>query len=375
MFLCRDSIVSLWPASYEGVSFLFQIADEVRVPSYKSPRIFKGFAYVTSDHADNRAIVDSLARRAAGTLTVPILGPAQIRCVTHERCAERDRLGYVCFAVKFVRDIGVAAIAPVSPLQRSVFEAADGIAAALVNSFPASLSLGTGLDYVICAAVRMVETVAASIELVRTTNLVETDISVQVEVASAAITTAAPLLIRPSGATVTDIANLLADTPQLGLTHSDPIATLAAVIVATIRLLCVGMAGNADGGGALLELALDYPAVAHAEPVSANSAAAGANCASIVDLVRVAALTAWCESLARRSYASRPDSLVARAAAEHRLGQELDHAARAVNFVVFAAIQRLRSVIDEYLSQPMIDVAPEVSHPAHICGRALAGAA
>jgi hypothetical protein len=108
----------------------------------------------------------------------------------------------------------------------------------------------------------MVETVAASIELVRTTNLVEPGISIQVGAVSAAITTAAPLLIMPSGLATTDVAELLAVVPPLGVVYSDPIATLGAVIVSIIRLLCAGMAGNVDAGsGALLELALDYPAV------------------------------------------------------------------------------------------------------------------
>jgi hypothetical protein len=59
MSSCRDSIVSLWPASFRGVSFLFQIDEEVSVPSlrvqelsacdgrhgegrYESLRIFEG---------------------------------------------------------------------------------------------------------------------------------------------------------------------------------------------------------------------------------------------------------------------------------------------------------------------------------------------
>jgi hypothetical protein len=67
--LCRNLTVSLWPASYRGVFFLFQIADEFRAPSLsvsefpesngrhaddrdERRRIFEGFAYVTGDEAD-----------------------------------------------------------------------------------------------------------------------------------------------------------------------------------------------------------------------------------------------------------------------------------------------------------------------------------
>jgi hypothetical protein len=152
MSLCRNTMVSLWPASYRGVSFLFQMADEVHVPSFRvresperdgrlgggrreGPRIFEGFAYVTSDRARSTVIVDSLATRVQGTLIVPTLGPLKIRCDTFERSVERDRLGYLCFAVKFVG----AKAAAVTPASSRVFDAADGVAAAAVTSFPGSL--------------------------------------------------------------------------------------------------------------------------------------------------------------------------------------------------------------------------------------------
>jgi hypothetical protein len=378
MSLCCDTMVPLWPASYRGVSFLFHIADEMHVLSdsvreapecdgrrggarSESPRIFEGFAYVTSDRSGSTVIVESLATRVQGTLIVPTLGPLKIRCDTFKRCVERDRLGYVCFAVRFVGEIAAA----VMPASSRVFDAADAVAAAVVSSFPGSLSLGSGIDYVIDAAVHMVETVAASIELVRTTNLVEPGISIQVEAVSAAITTAAPLLIMPSGLATTDVAELLAVVPPLGVVYSDPIATLGAVIVSTIRLLCAGMAGNVDAGsGALLELALDYPAVRNAEPVGVHSAAAAANSASIVDLVRLAALVAWCEGLVRRSYASRSQAVAARADVAEWLDQEVDHAA-ANNFVLCATIQDLQNAISRHLTEIIVDFAPSVcSHAA-----------
>jgi hypothetical protein len=373
MSLCRDTVLSLWPASYRGVSFLFQIADQVHLPSFRvcqpperdgrrgggrrdSPRIFEGFVYVMSDRNSSTVIVESLATRVQGTLTAPTLGPVRFRCDMFERCVERDRLGYVCFAVKFVGEIA----AGIMPPRSRVFDAADGVAAAAVTPFPGSLSLGSGVDYLIDAAVHMVETAAASIELVRTTNLVEPDVSMQVQAVSAAITKAAPLLITPAGVAATDVADLLAVVPPLGVVYSDPITTLGAVIVSTIRLLCAGMAGNADAGSrALLELALDYPAVRNTEPVSVNSAAAAANSASIVDLVRLAALVAWCEGLVRRSYTSSSEAAAARADASEWLGKELNHAA-ANNLMLCATIKNLQSAIAQYLTELIVDIAPRV---------------
>jgi hypothetical protein len=383
MSLCRDTMMSLWPASYRGVSFLFQIADKAHVPSFRvgepperdgrrgggcreSPPIFEGFAYVTTDRARSTVVVESPATRVQGTLIVPTLGPLKIRCDTFERCVERDRLGYVCFAVKFVGEKAVA----VMPASSRVFDAAEGVAAAVISSFPGSLSLESGVDHLIDAAVHMVETVAASIELVRTTNLVEADISIQVEAVCAAITTAAPLLITHVGVAATDVADLLAVMPPLGVAYSDPIATLGAVIINSTRLLGAGMAGNADAGsGALLELALDYPAVRNPEPVGVHSAAAAANSASIVDLVRLAALVAWCEGLVRRSYTSRSEAVAARAEAAEWLRQEVNHVA-ANDLVLYATIQVLQNVIAQYLTELIVDFAPSVCGDAAISAAA-----
>jgi hypothetical protein len=383
MSLSRDTMVSLWPASYRGVSFLFQMADEVHVPSFRlgepaerdgrlgggrreSPRVFEGFAYVTSDRARSTVIVESLATRVQGTLIVPTLGSLKIRCDTFERCVERDRLGHICFAVKFVGEKAAA----VMPASFRAFDAADGVAAAVISPFPGSLSLGSGVDYVIDAAVHMVETAAASIELVRTTNLVEPNISIQVEAVCAAITTAAPLLITHVGVAATDVVDLLAVVPPLGVVYSDPIARLGAVIVNTIRLLGAGMAGNADAGsGALFELALDYPAVRNSEPVGVHSAAAAANSASIVDLVRRAALVAWCEGLVRRSYTSRSEAVAARADAAEWLGQEVNRAA-ANNSALYATIQVLQNAIAQHLTELIVDFPPSVHGDAAISAAA-----
>jgi hypothetical protein len=247
-----------------------------------------------------------------------------------------------------------------------VFDAADAIAASLAGFFAASLQLESGIDSVAAAAVDMVQTIAASIEFVCTTTHVDSNISAQVQAASAAIMTAAPRLIAPGGAAASDVADLLAAAPPLDADRSDPAATLAAVIVATIRLLGDGMAGNADGGAAaLLDLALDYPAVTASEPVSATCAAAAANSAAAVDLVRLGALAAWCESLARCSHADRLDGVAAaRTAVAERLGQELGHAAVAANASLCVAIGDMQSAIVQHLSRHIVDVTPWVTASA-----------
>ena len=337
MSICRDSATSLWPAPDVGV---FAGRDEesgdrsLRV--YELPgaddSCLEGFA------GSPPIFEDSAQAASAGVIGT---------CLTGDEAGAQAGLS--------------------APLPRqAVFDAADEIAAALAGLFAASLQLESGIDSVAAAAVDMVETIAASIEFVCATTNVDAEISAQVQAASAAIMAAAPRLIAPGGAAAGDVADLLAAAPPLDADWSEPAAALAAVIVATIRLLGDGMAGNADGGAAaLLDLALDYPAVAASEPVSAVCAAATANSAAAVDLVRLGALTAWCESLARRSHADCLDAAAAtRTAVAERLGQELGHAAVAANASLYVAVQNLQSAIVQHLTRHIVEVAPWVTASA-----------
>jgi prophage DNA circulation protein len=145
-------------------------------------------------------------------------------------------------------------------------------------------------------------------------------------------------------------------------TFTDPAATLAAAIVATIRLLGDGMEDNPDAGaGAMLSLALAYPAPAISSTLSPNAAAAAANSAAIVNLARVAALTAWCEALERQTYPSRPDGVAARAAAAERLGQELENWPGSAGAVVYGSILDMQGSVVQYLTQLIANLAPVVT--------------
>jgi hypothetical protein len=341
MSICRDSATSLWRASDVDV---FAGSDgEAGDRSLGEYELSGPDNSCAEDFAGSPPSFEDSAQVTSVYLTGA--------CVTGA-CAAGDEA-----------DAREALSAPL--LRQAVFDAADAIAAALAGLFASSLQLESGIDSVVAAAVDMVQTIVASIEFVCTTTNIDAEISAQVQAASAAIMTAAPRLIAPGGAATSDVADLLAAAPPLDADWSDPAATLAAVIVATIRLLGDGMSANADGGAAaLLDLALDYPAVTASEPVSATCAAAAANSAAAVDLVRLGALAAWCESLARRSYPDRLDGAAARTAVAERLGQELGHAAVAANASLCIAIGDMQSAIVQHLSRHIVDVTPWVAASA-----------
>jgi hypothetical protein len=85
---------------------------------------------MTGDEVGNRAIVEALEMQGPGTL---MHGPAQVRCDMFKCRSDRERLGCLCFGVKFVRDTAAAAILPASLPGRPVFRAADDMAAAHIT--------------------------------------------------------------------------------------------------------------------------------------------------------------------------------------------------------------------------------------------------
>jgi prophage DNA circulation protein len=379
----RDWSATLWPASFKGVPFFFESDDEaggraVKVhefPNRDDPfiedlgqkaRYFAGTAYVTGDDADAQAITfaEMLASAGSGTLVIPIRGPLQVNALPFKRTSSKDKFGYIAFSVRFVRAGASNALASVLMLGQQIFDAADGVAHALANTVKTGFYLFNAADYVIAAAVNGVQGAAAAIEGVRLANAVDPDTGAEIAVADAALATAAPLLINFGDvADLADTAILLASVPALDETFTDQTVTLAAAVIATVRLLASGMSGTADAGaGAMLALALSFPPpVAATVALSPNAAAAAANAVAIVNLARVAALTAWCEALQRQAYVSRSDGVAARAAVAERLGQELASWTGAAGFDVYVALQDLQGATVAYLTQLIADLAPVVT--------------
>jgi prophage DNA circulation protein len=378
---CRDWAATLWRASYMGFPFYFESDDEeggrtLKIHEYpnsdnyyvedtgQAPRYYSGTAYVHGDDADTQAIAfaETLSSPGPGTLVIPILGPIQVQAMPWKRTASKDQFGYIAFAVKFVRQGNATALTSVALLGQQIFDAADAAAQALAGAAPGALTLNLPANFVIAAGVDAVLGAVAAIETVRLANPVDAATSAQVAAASLAIANAAPLLILNVAVNPGDVANLLDAVAPLPATPSNPVAVLAATLVANIRLLGDGMAGNTDAGaGALLGLALEYP---YAEPVTlptANATAAAANRAAISNLMRLAALTAWCEALQRQPYPDRPTGVAARAAAAERLADELEHLAGAAAARTYEAIKDLRGAVVSWLTQLVVNLAPVIT--------------
>jgi prophage DNA circulation protein len=379
---CRDWIATLWQASYMGMPFFFESDDEeggrtVAVHEYansddydledtgQAPRYYSGSAYVHGDDADTQAIAfaEALSSPGPGTLVVPILGPIQVQALPWKRTAHKDQLGYIAFSVRFVRQSTSTPLVTTPLLGQLVFDAADTMAGALADLFPDALTLNLSANYVIAAAVDAVEGIAAVVEAVRSANPVDATISAQVAAANVAIVIAAPLLISAEAVDPVAVASLVANAPAIAPDTTDPTAILAAAIVATIRLLGDGMVANPDAGaGALLGIALYYPATPTPVTTTANAAAAAANAAAINDLARRAAYTAWCEALQRQTYPDRPSGVAARASAAERLGQELDTVSGSAAMAdAYDSLMDLQGATVAFLTAQITNLAPVVT--------------
>lgn len=377
---CRDWPATLWASSFNGVPFFFEreeasggrdiavhefagVDDPFLEDTGRKTRIFSGTAYVHGDDIEAQALAleDVFETEGSGTLVLPLFGPVQVRCAEFTRTFDKDKLGYLAYSARFIREGASAPTVSVPLLGQKVFDGVDLVASSLANIFPGALVLNNPADYVLAAAIEAVQSVATAIELVRTAYPVDPVISPQVADATSAISDAAPLLIADTGDPA-DVATLLAASPALEETFADPTANLAAVIIATMRLLGEGMASNVDAGsGALLSLALEFPPAEASPVLSINATAAESNSQAIFALARLAALSAWCEALQRQTYTSRPDGVAARAAVAERLGDELSNWGGADNFAVYVAVQDLQGATVQFLTSLIANLAPVVT--------------
>lgn len=90
------------------------------------------------------------------------------------------------------------------------------------------------------------------------------------------------------------------------------------------------------------------------------------NAAAAAQIVRLAALSALTDAVLRRSYASRPEGVAARALLSDYYSNEIDRAAGADAADLYVALVEARGTAIEYLSRVIADLAPVVTIEAPI---------
>jgi prophage DNA circulation protein len=392
---CRDWLSTLWPASYKGIGFYFASDDESggrglvihefpnRDDPYiedlgEDPRYFEGDAYVHGESADRAAVVFSemLATRGAGSLVVPIRGPVMVHCQSFRRRHERDKLGYVAFQVKFVRDGASFALISVPHLASLAFGAAGALVSEIAGVFAEAVSVIDEADYVISAVTDTARDALLAIDGARLSNLVDLDISARLRDAIDEIFDLIPALIPRSGKVAS--ADLDAAYAAVARFEDRPTGVPAAVAPATAGPYAAGFAiavltrGLADAMPAetaersMRDLALAHVSARAVAYPTAAAKRADDNKDAVARVARLAALTGFAEALTRRTYAARPDGVSARAEAAARFEEELESAGGAANANLFVAIQDLRARVVEYLTRTITDLAPVITVEARL---------
>ncbi len=357
---CRDWLKTLWAASYKGVPFFFESDDEeggrgLVVHEFvnrddpfvedlgENARYLSGSAYVHGDDVDAQesSLKQVLASRGAGSLVTPLGGPILVRCETFKRHHEKDKLGYVAFEVRFVREGAAAGLISIPFALNTAFGAADKLASEISSLFSSSITALGEPDFVVSAAVESVAMAASALDVIRT--------SYRVEPASSAI-------VRDA------LANIIASAPAAisaeVLPGEDANALIQSLVTAT---RAIGDALPAQtAAAAMLEYASAFSAVAPRVATSAGSRAE-ANSAAVFRAARLAALTAYAEAILRQTYAARPDGVTARADIAERFELELFETTGAANASLYLAIDGLRSSVIDYLSRVINDLAPVIT--------------
>lgn len=364
MTATRDWLKTLWYGSYKGVPFHFESEEESGgrglvvhefpnrdVPFVEDlgakPRNHSGTLYVHGDNADRDAnrLAEMFATRGPGTLVVPLRGPVLVHCEDFKRRHEKDKLGYVAFDAKFVRDGALTALIPLPMALMSAFAAAQGMVAAIAGTFAQLVQLADMPDVVVAAASDAIATSAAVLDTVRTSSPVDPVVSAKLRDTFPAIVAAASVVLGREGS-------------------SDNAAVTARVTLATSLIEATRDLAQALPPEAAQAAMVDVADVAQpiAAPYLAPSDRAVAwNTAEALRVARLAALTAWAEALLRRTYASRQDGVTARAEAATRFDAELRTAPGADYAALYVAIQTLRGRVVEYLTRLIADLAPVVT--------------
>jgi prophage DNA circulation protein len=361
---CRDWLKTLWAASYKGVPFYFEEDREKggrdnvkhvfphRDPPYiedmgESLRFYTGSAYVHGDNADQLAgaFKAVMAAYGPGTLVVPYFGPVTVHCEEFERQTQRDRLGYVAFDVKFVRAGAGSAFISVPFLQNTAFVAAGNLASSVAALFPGSLLTLGQPDHVVAAAADTIASAAASIDVLRQQYPAAPAASAQLRDQVSAIIDAVPVAINGASA------------------PGQAAGAIAANLIDAARNLAKSMP-PASAKQATLALADAFPAshiTLAGVPFKVSSARAAVNVEAASRVARLAAMTAYAESVLRMTFTSRPDGVTARGEVAERFENELYDTTGADNAPLYVALDALRNSVIDWLTRTINDLAPVIT--------------
>lgn len=399
--MARDWLKDLWLSSFKGVPFWTERDQESggrRIVKHQFPmrdppfledlgedlREFDVTAYLASDAADaeSAALVAACASRGAGILVMPVQGPVMVRCVSWSRDSFKDRAGYIAFSLKCTREGASSAMVSVAMSANLVFAAAESVASSIATSFLDGLALVGLPDYVVGGVVAGVQDGIATLEALRSTEPVDVTASSTQRRAIASLFDLAPVLVPVPVATgeaavsvaaaqavlarsVQDVNGVVTDPSAIE--NAGP-AAIPLQVIAIARAL--GDALPPVSAVRAFEAVVTEPGFAsvvvpgRVYPTPGRRAEAE-NAEQVFRLLRLAALTAYCEAVARVPLADRPAGITLRAnVAEYFEAEVGDLPPSQLDLI--RAIGALRDATIAYLSRKVVDLAPVIRLEANL---------
>lgn len=359
MAIARDWLKTLWRTSYKGAAFWVETDTEGggrRIVIHEFPmrdepfledlgeryREFTVTAYVASDRADTEAaaLMAICAQRGPGVLILPTQGGVLVRCLEFSRRHEKDRLGYIAHELRFVRQGASGALASVASLINMIFVQAEAITSTVANLFATAASLANVPDYVASAFQNGTENALATMEAVRTTKVVDVAVSAEQRDAIQSAYNVLPEAIAAADtATVTSVGE-------------------------TVIKAALALVENMEAAEALStfeEIIADTPIVVQPTKWMASKWVPHVeqNEQAALTLLRIAALLAYCEAIARLQLTDRQSAITLRGNVSRYFDEQIE-ALPSESYELFHAMTKMRDTTVDYLSRAVIDLAPVI---------------
>lgn len=376
--VARDWLKTLWPASYKGVPFFVEMDDEAgsrRIVEHQFPmrdypfnedlgegcRHYEITGYVASDSSDVdvASVIAICATRGPGALVLPSQGPVIVRCLDFKRARSKDKHGYEALSLKFTREGVAGALVSIASLANTVFVTADATALTAALSFALATTTDAQPGYVVTAAVDGVQNNASSLEAIRTSAPVDpaTSAAQQTEIQS--------IFDGASTVAETPVAGAGSFSTSAGQISGSPAVDLAARVTASARALGKGMAPS-DALSQFEQLFTDNHVVIPTPIyVTSGTLQEAANQATADQALRMAALIAYSDAIARVSLPDRPSAITLRANVAEYFESEL-LVVNAADIDLAHAVMALRDSVINYLSQTVISLAPVITVEANL---------
>lgn len=314
-------------------------------------------AYLVGNDVDSgeKSLRSACEQRGAASLVLP-LERFRVHCEKCSRDASKDKLGYIAFQLSFVREGSGSGPFPIQLLGFALSSVVDGVLAPLRAAFSAVYQ-GIGLaGYIATSGTAQVRTVAAMLDDITRTSPLAVAALPQLRLRVQDLYDQAPTLIRTG-----EVADRLTDRSFVATAE---VAQADAPIVGTIHTLIRDIAAAAapEPARALLETLITFDAdTSHTIPPTPNRRRERDNLAAIAAVVRIAALTAYVEAVARARYPDRRSAIQARADVAELIAAEIERAALARNHELYTAIEDMRGRAVDLLSRRITDLAPVVT--------------